>query len=98
MPRYDEDVRNAKKTAKRFEKLSERRAIEAAMCEDRDTRGSLLFGNWMISRRITSFNYFSECQIAGKHEVAYLLNGREVCTCGLIAEGDGGVAGADGHL
>jgi hypothetical protein len=98
MPRYDEDVRNAKKTAERFERLYESRAKEAEASEDKQTKGNLLFGNWMISRRIDSFNYFSECQIAGKHEVAYLLNGREVCTCGLIAEGDGGVAGADGHL
>jgi hypothetical protein len=52
----------------------------------------------MISRRITSFNYFYECQLAGRHEVAYLLNGKEVCTCGLIAEDGCKVALADGHL
>jgi hypothetical protein len=98
MPRYGEDVRNAKKTAERFERLYESRAKEAGASEDKQTKGNLLFGNWMISRRITSFNYFYDCQLAGRHEVAYLLNGKEVCTCGLIAEGDDGVAGADGHL
>lgn len=45
MPRYDEDVRNARKTAERFEREYERRAKEAAACKDAQKRGSLLFGN-----------------------------------------------------
>lgn len=98
MPKYEDDVRNAKKTVERFERLYERRAKEAEASEDKQTKGNLLFGNWMISRRIGRFNYFHECQVAGTHEVAYLMNGKEVCTCGLIAEGDGNVAGAAGHL
>jgi hypothetical protein len=44
------------------------------------------------------FNYFHECQLAGKHEFAILVNGEEVCTCGLIAEGKNKVANTDGHL
>jgi hypothetical protein len=98
MPNYEDDVRNAKKTAERFERLYELRAKEAEASEDKQTKGNLLFGNWMISRRIGRFRYFYECQLAGRHEVAYLINGKEVCTCGLIAKGGGGVAGADGHL
>ena len=98
MPRYDDDVRNAKQTAERFERLYQSRAKEAAACDDKQVRGSLLFGNWMISRRIVRFNYFHECQLAGKHEVAILVNGEEVCTCGLIANGDGIVAEAEGYL
>ncbi len=98
MPRYDDDVRNAKKTVERFERQYERRAKEAEACQDKQTKGNLLFGNWMISRRIGRFNYFYDCQLAGKHELAYVLNGKEVCTCGLIAEDEGGLARADGHL
>ena len=98
MPRYDNDVRNAKNTAERFEKLYQSRAIDAAACDDKHVRGSLLFGNWMISRRIGRFKYFHECQLAGKHEVAYLVNGKEVCTCGLIAKGKNKVANTEGHL
>jgi hypothetical protein len=98
MPKYDEDVRNAKQTAERFERLYQSRAKEAAACEDKQVRGSLLFGNWMISRRIVRFNYFHECQLAEKHEFAILVNGEEVCTCGLIAEGKNKLANTDGHL
>ena len=98
MPKYENDVRNAKKTAERFERLYELRVKEAEASEDKQTKGNLLFGNWMISRRIGGFNYFYECQLAGRHEVAYLINGKEVCTCGLIAEVDGKVSRTDGHL
>ena len=84
MPRYDEDVRNARRTAERFEREYERRAIEAAACEDDQKRGSLLFGNWMISRRISDFFYFAECQEKGIHEVAIRVNAVAVCTCGLF--------------
>jgi hypothetical protein len=98
MPKYEDDVRNAKKTAERFERIYELRAKEAEASEDKQTKGDLLFGNWMISRRIGRFNYFYDCQLAGKHELAYLINGKEVCTCGLIADDEGGLARADGHL
>ena len=98
MPEYDDEVRNAKRTAQRFEKLYELRANEAEASEDKQTKGNLLFGNWMIVRRIGRFNYFYECQLAGKHELAYLIIGKEVCTCGLIAEGDSSVADSEGHL
>jgi hypothetical protein len=57
VPRYDDDVRNAKKTAERFERENERRAIDAEACQDKQTKNNLLFGNWMISRRIGSYNY-----------------------------------------
>ena len=86
MPRYDEDVRDARKTAERFEREYVRRAKEAAACEDSQKRGSLLFGNWMISRRISQFFYFAECQLEGRHEVAIVVNGVNVCTCGLFDE------------
>lgn len=86
MPRYDEDVCNARKTAERFEREYARRAKEAAACEDEQKRGRLLFGNWMISRRITNFFYFAECQDRGIHEVAIVVNGVDVCTCGLFDE------------
>jgi hypothetical protein len=84
MPRYDEDVRNAQKTAERFEREYERRANEAEICSDEKERGSLLFGNWMISRRISRFLHFAECQREGRHEVAIVVNGVNVCTCGLF--------------
>ena len=84
MPRYDEDVRNARKTAERFEREYERRAKEAAACEDDQKRGRLLFGNWMISRRIAKFNYIGECQTQNKHEPVFLVNGVSVCCCGLF--------------
>jgi hypothetical protein len=98
MPKYEDDVRHAKKTAERFARLYELRAKEAEASEDKQTKGNLLFGNWMISRRIGRFNYFYNCQLAGKHELAYVLNGKEVCTCGLIADDEGGLSSADGHL
>ena len=84
MPRYDEDVRNARKTAERFEREYERRAKEAAACEDSQQRGSLLFGNWMISRRIAKFNYINALQGQNRHERVFLVNGVDVCACGLI--------------
>lgn len=84
MPRYDEDVRNAHKTAERFEREYERRAKEAEMCSDENKRGSLLFGNWMISRRISQFIYFAKSQQERRHEVALVVNGVSVCTCGLF--------------
>ena len=83
-PRYDEDVRNARKTAVRFEREYARRAKEAAACDDEKKRGNLLFGNWMISRRIVNFYHFAECQETGIHEVAIVMNGVDVCTCGLF--------------
>lgn len=86
MPRYDEDVRNARKTAERFEREYAKRAKEAAGCEDEQKRGGLLFGNWMISRRIGEYFYFAECQDKGIHEVAIVVNGVDVCTCGLFDE------------
>ena len=86
MPRYDEDVRNAQETAERFEREYDCRAKEAEACEDQQKRGSLLFGNWMISRRISQFLYFDECQLEGRHEVAIVVNGVNVCTCGLFDE------------
>lgn len=98
MPRYDDDVRNAKLTAERFERQYERNAKEAALCQDKQAKNNLLFGNWMISRRIGSYNYFYECQLEGRHEVAHVINGKEVCTCGLIAEGDASVGESEGHL
>jgi hypothetical protein len=98
MPKYDDDVRNAKKTAERFEREYERRAKEAEACQDKQAKNNLLYGNWMISRRIGSYNYFCECQLEGRHEVAHVINGIEVCTCGLIAEGAARVADTDGHI
>lgn len=84
MPRYDEDVRNARKTAERFEREYVRRAKEAAACEDSQKRGSLLFGNWMISRRIAKFNYINELQVQNRHERIFLVSGVDVCSCGLF--------------
>ncbi len=107
MPRYDEDVCNAQKTAERFERLHAKQAAEAATCIDEKKRHSLLFANWMISRRISAYFHFAECQAEGRHEVARILNGNRVCTCGLITEvsGDGDgenadrdFAKAEGHL
>jgi hypothetical protein len=89
MPRYDEDVRNAQKTAERFERLHAKQAAEAATCIDEKKRHSLLFANWMISRRISAYFHFAECQAEGRHEVAHILNGKRVCTCGLITEVSG---------
>lgn len=86
MPRYDEDVRNARKTAERFEREYERRKKEAEACEDAKKRSALLFGNWMISRRIGEYYYFAKCQDKDIHEVAIVVNGVEVCTCGLFDE------------
>lgn len=84
MPRYNDDVRFAQQTAKRFELEHARRAAEAELCEDKDRKHSLLIGNWMISRRIGEYQYFAEQQRAGIHEVAIVANGVEVCTCGLF--------------
>ena len=86
MPRYDDDVRNAQKTAERFEREYARRAKEAVSCADEKKRGSLLFGNWIISRRVGDYFYFAECQREGRHEVAIVVNGINVCTCGLFDE------------
>ena len=88
MPRYDEDVRNARKTAERFEREYERSAKEADICGDEKHRASLLFGNWMISRRISQFIYFAKCQHERRHEVALVVNGVSVCTCGLFDDCD----------
>ena len=107
MPRYDEDVRNAQKTAERFERLHAKQAAEAATCIDEKKRHSLLFANWMISRRISAYFHFAKCQAEGRHEVAHILNGNRVCTCGLITEvsgdddsedADRDFANAEGHL
>jgi hypothetical protein len=86
MPRYDEDVRNARITAERFEREYKSREAEAAAIVDEKKRGSLLFGNWMISRRIGEYYYFAECQDKGIHEVAIVVNDVDVCTCGLFDE------------
>ena len=84
MPRYDEDVRFAAKTADRFERLKADQAAEAEICPDENRKHSLLFANWMIGRRIVAFRRFAERQQAGKHEVAIVVNGVSVCTCGLF--------------
>ena len=91
MPKYDEDVRFAAKTADRFERLREEQRAEAETCQDEEKRRSLNFANWMIGRRIGSFRRFADCQFEGRHEVALNLNGFRVCTCGLIT----GVSGED---
>lgn len=108
MPRYDEDVRFAAKTADRFEKLREEQRVEAETSQDEEKRRALNFANWMIGRRIGNFRRFAECQIEGAHEVALTLNGLRVCTCGLITDVSGDAADsestglefakAEGHL
>ena len=108
MPRYDEDVRFAAKTADRFERLREEQRIEAETCQDEEKKSSLNYANWMIGRRIGNFRRFAECQLEGAHEVALILNGFRVCTCGLISdvsaedndsdEADLEFANAEGHL
>ncbi len=108
MPRYDEDVRFAAKTADRFERLQADQAAEAEICPDENRKHSLLFANWMIGRRVVAYRHFANCQLAGKHEVAHIVDGNRVCTCGLItdvsaegAESDAAeleFASADGHL
>jgi hypothetical protein len=105
MPRYDEDVRFAAKTADRFERLQADQAAEAEICPDEKRKHSLLFANWMIGRRIVTYRRFADCQLAGKHEVARILDGKRVCTCGLITEvsangkaADSDFATSEGHL
>jgi hypothetical protein len=105
MPRYDEDVRFAAKTADRFERLQADQAAEAETCQDEEMRRALNFANWMIGRKIGSFRRFADCQLEGRHEVALIFNGSRVCTCGLITDvsgedPDAGVefANAEGHL
>ena len=108
MPRYDEDVRFAAKTADRFERLREEQRVEAETCRDEEKRRALNFANWMIGRRIGNFRRFAEFQLEGRHKVALSLNGFRVCTCGLITdvssyandseEADIEFANAEGHL
>lgn len=105
MPRYDEDVRFADMTAARFERLQADQAAEAEFCPDEKRKHSLLFANWMIGRRTVAYRRFADCQLAGKHEVAQIVDGKRVCTCGLITEIADGSETADldfamavGHL
>ena len=95
MPRYDEDVRFAAKTADRFERLREEQRVEAETCQDEERKNSLNYANWMIGRRIGNFRRFAECQVEGRHEVALIFNGSWVCTCGLITEVSGDAADGD---
>ena len=105
MPKYDDDVRLAAKTADRFDKLQADQAAEAQICPDEKRKHSLLFANWMIGRRILAYRRFADCQLAGNHEVAHIVDGKRVCTCGLITDvsdsdktADANFANAKGHL
>ena len=95
MPRYDDDVRFAAKTADRFERLREEQRVEAETCQDEEKRRALNFANWMIGRRIGNFRRFAEFQLEGRHEVALILNGFLVCVCGLITDVSGDAADSD---
>lgn len=97
MPRYDKDVRSALKTALRFECEYANRVKEAASCDDKKMRGSLLFGNWMASRRIGKSHHIMECQAKDVHEMALVVNSVNFCTCALF-DGAGQHIGAKNNV
>jgi hypothetical protein len=83
---YAEDVLDASTTAKEYRKSHREVAAQIAAETDPERRNALAYGNWMRTRRSGSFEHYETVQKEELHEVAYILNERLVCTCGLITD------------
>jgi hypothetical protein len=83
---YAEDVLDASTTAKEYRKAHREAAVQIASETDPERRNALAYGNWMRTRRSGSFEHYEIVQRDELHEVAYILNERLVCTCGLITD------------
>jgi hypothetical protein len=69
--RFDPEVYNAAKTA---DVLQNHLVKEITFLDE--------FSIWQIEHQINQFLHFAKCQLEGTHELARVLDGVAVCTCG----------------
>ena len=85
---YDERLLNALETSEQYRKDQEDEALRIAKIEDPALRGQAQYGAWMSFRREGDFAEFALQQQEEVHDVAHYIDGKAVCSCGLITEVD----------